>query len=307
MIRRLLVALCALLIASPAYASVSLTGAGKVTSGGGGGGYVGPGDIVSGAKAFWGARAYTAAFAAGGGAMFNIRRSGDGVTCDVLVASTGGPGLTASCSSGAADNGKTMTAFCTSACLYASFVDQTGNTNAAYQGTAATQPGTTISCVNSLPCWVFGGTQYLNTSPMTATAQGLTVSTVAMRTGSFTSQNDILSDANGVFFTSTASKVGGFFGSSLTATTASDSAWHAMQFTINGGSSAINVDGTDTTGLSSGANSLDAGALIGRQSSGSFLTGDIAEIGLWATPLNNTQRAALCHNQAAYYGITASC
>ena len=68
--------------------------------------YQGPGDIqTTGVLLWWGMRAYTKAIAnAGTQTLFNLRRSGDNVTADFLVATTGGIGL----STNASDAGPAM-------------------------------------------------------------------------------------------------------------------------------------------------------------------------------------------------------
>lgn len=54
-----------------------------------GGGYTGPGDVVSGAKAWWGPQAYNGSYATALGKMFNIRRASDSTTQDINSLSTG--------------------------------------------------------------------------------------------------------------------------------------------------------------------------------------------------------------------------
>lgn len=57
--------------------------------------YTGPGDIVSGATAWYGLRAYSAAVAATGTQKsVNLRRASDNATTDVLIATSGNLGLT---------------------------------------------------------------------------------------------------------------------------------------------------------------------------------------------------------------------
>ena len=72
--------------------------------------YVGPGDVVSGAAAWYGLRGYNAAYSTGSNPAVNIRRASDGHTCDLLVTSAGAIGNTANCSTGG-DNGQSAASF----------------------------------------------------------------------------------------------------------------------------------------------------------------------------------------------------
>lgn len=311
--KRIVTALCALLLAlavHPAGAfatSLSLTGAGQAASGGGGGGYTGPGDIVGSAKAFYGLRAYNATLAAAGTTKaVKIVRASDSQTCDLLIATSGDLGNTANCSG--AGNGTAAATFCNATtCTIDTWYDQVGGFNAT-NGTVAQQPVLTFSCVNSKPCAVFTGSssQFVEATTSTNTVQPLTVSAVAIRTGTFTSQNDILSGANGVWFDSSANHVGGWFSGSSTVT-ASDSAWHALQFVITGASSTINVDGTSNAASGMGTGDLSADYYLGAQSGSSFLTGKITEVGVWPATFNSTQQTNMCHNQFTYWGTSTSC
>jgi hypothetical protein len=51
--------------------------------------YVGPGDIVSGATAWYGLRAYNAAYAAGANNAINIRRASDNTTTNIVILANG--------------------------------------------------------------------------------------------------------------------------------------------------------------------------------------------------------------------------
>jgi hypothetical protein len=72
--------------------------------------YVGAGDVVSGATAWFGLRAYNAAYASGSNAAINLRRASDNHTCNLLITTSGGLGNTANCSTGG-DNGQSAAAW----------------------------------------------------------------------------------------------------------------------------------------------------------------------------------------------------
>jgi len=120
-------------------------------------GYRGPGDIVSGATAWYGLRAYSAAYAASLGKAINLRRASDSVACDVLVASTGRLGLTsATCNSStqggitpAAFAGTDATATCSataSTTLACTGASSTPHALDPISGTGITQPAYIVSC-----------------------------------------------------------------------------------------------------------------------------------------------------------------
>jgi hypothetical protein len=112
--------------------------------------YTGPGDIVSGATAFYGLRAYNAAYAATPGLAVNVRRASDNVACDVNVATTGGFGLTTATCNSSTQGGITPSAFAgtdatatctlattTATCTGASSTPHVGST---ITGASLTQP-----------------------------------------------------------------------------------------------------------------------------------------------------------------------
>jgi hypothetical protein len=112
--------------------------------------YTGPGDIVSGATAWYGLRAYNAAYAATPGKSVNVRRASDNVSCDVNVATTGGLGLTTATCNSSTQGGITPTAFAgtdatatctlattTATCASASSTPHVGST---ITGAGLTQP-----------------------------------------------------------------------------------------------------------------------------------------------------------------------
>lgn len=114
-------------------------------------GYVGPLDLVPGATAFYALRAGSAAIAAAGTqTLVNIRRASDNVTCDFLVASSGGFSVTTATCNSSTQGGITPSAFAgtdatasctlattTATCTGASSTPHVGSTVA---GASLTQP-----------------------------------------------------------------------------------------------------------------------------------------------------------------------
>jgi hypothetical protein len=97
MILRILIALFLSVAPACAGTTIPLTGAGRVFIGSGGGSsaaLVFPGDIVSGAWAWWGLRAYNAAYATGSNNAINVRRASDNATQNIVILTSGALDIT---------------------------------------------------------------------------------------------------------------------------------------------------------------------------------------------------------------------
>lgn len=191
-----------------------------------------------------------------------------------------------------------------------------GGSGDALHATAGNQPQLlTAGCSSgALPCIVFVGSssRYLQTGAITSTAQPVTFSVVAIRTGTFTSENSMITTYNGggiinEFYAAT-SKMVQYAGSFSSQVSITDSVWHAVQSIENGASSTINVDDTKTT-TSPGTNATGTGGVaIGARLGGSvFLTGSVSEAGLWGSGFSTGNQTSMCHNQFVYWGTATSC
>lgn len=79
-----------LLLAVPAWAGqMTLLGAGLPGAAGPPPGYNGPGDVVSGSNAWYGLRAYNAAYATGSNNAAQLRRASDNTTSNIVILSSG--------------------------------------------------------------------------------------------------------------------------------------------------------------------------------------------------------------------------
>lgn len=309
-----LAAAVAVLAFLPPFAAAQgllLLGVGQPPAGGGGGSYVGPGDVVSGAKVWLGLRAYTTAQAAAHARAILVVRASDGQSCDVLLATTGGLGNTASCSAGFG-TGPVATFCAATTCFIDVFYDQSGNGWDFPANTSANRAVLAFNCIGTQPCADFaanfGGPAFYFSSPsITATADGYTVSAVAIRTGSFTAQNDLFARGTATFF-DTANTISVYSGNQASAT-ATDNVWHAFQIVGNNTSSAFGVDATQTTGLDFGSlGQFDTLFLAADNSAGtSPLNGKLTEIGMWPIAFSGTQMTNVCHNQFTYWGTPTSC
>jgi hypothetical protein len=137
--------------------------------------YAGPGDIVSGATAWYGLRAYNAAHAAATSKAVSLRRASDNTICDFNVATSGALGVSASgCSAGAGlslASFATTDATCTgtaasSTTLIVTGCSSTPHVGSTITGTGFTQPvyATAVSVSSG------SGTITMNTAQTVATA-----------------------------------------------------------------------------------------------------------------------------------------
>jgi hypothetical protein len=265
--------------------------------------YQGPGDVVGGATAWYGLRAYNAAYAAAGGNAINIRRTSDSTTADIKVLPTGSLDVA------------TATTFCASTtCYVTKWYDQSGANYCtgsvscnAIQGTAGSQPQLLFNCVGALPCIYFSGSKTMTTVNSSSMAQPISFSEVVERTGNFSTEGDILD-----FYTS--SGISSFFyqqnqigisaGSSIGVATAADSVLHAVELVVNGNQSVINVDGT-ASGVSTETNATSPPAAFSPSSH--LMTGYVNEAGFWRVSFTSLAQTTLCHNQRLYWGTTGTC
>lgn len=306
---------------------VSVAQAGQMTLGltgsGGGPPYAGPGDVVSGATAWYGLRAYSLAKA--GTKAINLCDNTGANCADISTGANGklnNPGTLGAntCSS-------------TNTCLIKTWYDQSGALACGgaacdvTQTTAANMPSLTWSCLNGLPCAVFGGTQFNVAAATAASWTSGTYSIVAIRTALFTTAGIILTigttgGQTNLNFRQAASTMQMFQGTAgQTVANITDSNYHAFQAIFNGASSNLMCGGTAGTNCSAagtnnaispgttatGASSiicLGAGVSTGACSTGSTpLTGQVTEAGMWAgTIFNGTQQTNMNANQYAFWG-----
>lgn len=247
--------------------------------------YTGPGDLASGASAWWScARAYSAAFAAGGTPIMDLVDQAGANSIAINILSTGFVDTAAIAA--------WVTANSVSTIRVTKLYDQTGNGLHATNATLSTMPALTLNALNSLPVMTFTNARgdRLNTATFTL-AQPFSMNGVSQRTANFTTEQGILGATPTVIdlaFNSSTNTALVRSGSSLTRT-ANNSAWHTLSGVYNGASSAIVIDGTATTGAG-GTNGFSAVSLrIGRSSAGGSIDGQIADVGLWPYAFNSTQ------------------
>lgn len=286
-----------------AQAQVPMTGAGKGAPGAAV--YSGPGNVVSGATAWWGLRAYTTAVR--GTKAANVCNVSD-VTCvDFLTdATTGALVVTtvggSSCS----------VVVCTVKTLY----DQSGSLSCSgavacdlAQATIANRPQLIVSNgITGKAALLYNGTsqELVNNLP-TGKNQPFSWSLVANTTNSASQQTaaGAKTDARIGYNNSGANTVFCFNGTVLTAT-ASDGAWHGIQAAFNNAGSPqgdCNVDGVATTGNDGitqfGGSSYSLGSNTGVE----FFKGSIAEGGFWgAVAFSAGNSSSMSVNQKSFWG-----
>jgi hypothetical protein len=333
--------------------------------------YTGPGDIVSSATAWYGLRAYNAAYATGSNNAVNVRRASDNSTQNIVILSNGnldiatantfaGTDATASCTiattvatctgaSSTPHTGSTITGsgvqepcFATSVGTftggagtvnlggggtspcgtisvavtltfqYGLFIpeayDQTGNGNNVSQTTAANQPQLLPLCNNSLPCIFMGVTIGLVSSATFTPATGVvSFSIVGDKISGGNNNAAVIRETtnNRVGFSSSANDWALFTSGGTFLVTATDSAWHNGQFVLNGASTVVNIDGTETTGSYTGLTTATIySAFVGAANTVPYAT----EAGFWDNlAFSPTQRTNLCHNEYTYWGTSTSC
>ncbi len=255
----------------------------------GGAAYVGPGDVVSGASAWWGLRAYSAASI--GNNAVRLRRSSDNAEQDFPTIAGGG--LDAAAITSFKGGAATLTV----RTLY----DQTGNGNDAtiVGGTATFN----ISDLNSLPTFTCSnglGTEF-NASGPTIANQPFTVSSVFIDDSSGGSFPVLFRSGAGCDIFVEISSVptvrladGGTFDASISAST-----WYALQAVFNNTSSTAYINGSGTNGSVAGTDGV--GGTLRLWWNG--LTARCTEMGVWASAFNGTEQSLIDNNQRSYWGF----
>jgi len=190
-------------------------------------------------------RAYNAAYAAATKPLADIVDTTTGLaTCTLSVGTNGYANLSAVvCPTGAPV--VSVTTFCTVThvgCSITKKYDQTGNGNHVVQATLANMPGLTLSAQNGLPCAAGGATVALSTAGVISQALPFTLTAVAERTGSTSTQQYIMANGNSNtlrFFTAGNVAVAN---NSSVVLAAADSAFHALLAVVSATAPLFAVD-----------------------------------------------------------------
>jgi hypothetical protein len=267
--------------------------------------YSGPGDITSGAIAFYSAgRAYNLAYAQALSAAADVVDTATGLTtCTFHFLSTGFVNKT-ECNATA----------CATACSVTKLYDQT-KSNACNSGscdviqaTLSKMPGLTFNAQNGLPCAVGTG----NASVGLVTAANLvsqnvpyTATLVGERTGSFTTQQRAFQAAPDVFsrWNNSANQMSVSAGTSV-ALTAADNAFHATLTVASATAPLFAIDSSANTSTSTSGTTAINGpfSVVGTGSTLALLSGFVCEAGFWPADLNSSYQAMLANMRSATNG-----
>lgn len=267
--------------------------------------YIGPGDVISGATAFWGLRCYTTAYT---GNVADVWDAATGTTTETLLKCSGGGVLVATINP--------LATTCSGGCGIAVLYDQTGNGHD--MTVAGSRFALTQNCLNtSLPCAnVPGSGQGMVTSTLPSVAVPYTYSVVAERTANFTSFQVVLdtflnagSTGASLLFSNSANTVRFSIdlGAAITQGSVTDNAWHALIGINNSGAGTVGADNNNTTGSITSDSTANQAYLGQRNDGGEAFTGNLAEAGIWPIAFSAAQITAMCHNQFAYWGTSVSC
>lgn len=269
----------------------------------GGPNYIGPGDIIPGAMAWRGLRAYNRAYAKRQGNCVDVVRASDGASMPIRVLPNG-----------RIDAGNAAAFLMGTTGKISKLYDQTDNGYDLTQTTDAARPALTLMGLNGLPVMTFAGAEYLGRSAAPPVVVPWSISTVAKRTGNFTVDHGVLGAAgpgpsrieigfvaSGFSANSAALNIGSDF---VLNANSPDDVWHAMAGTAASGAGAIYVDGTSAGTGSTGqdwdtanAEHFGADVFLGR-----YLVGEAVEGGVWSNKAFSAEEvAALRANKQAHW------
>ena len=272
----------------------------------GGGSYVGPGDVVSGAFAFWGLFAYNAAYA-----------TGSNPACDLVDQAGLNPITINILSSGALDTASIstwVTAHSVTKILVKKLYDQVG-TQHMTQATVANMPPLTLSSIGSFAALTPDGTasQQLTSTAAASHNQPFSMSALAQRssgTNAFvfsdvdagSNEIDLSAVNNGL--TNTQFYISDGISDN---STVDDFNLHAVTGVFNNPTGLTIVVDTTVTTSAAGGNVMTSGdtwVLLGFTTLGlRDWIGKFGELGIWPTAFNSTQYAAMNSNIHTRWGF----
>lgn len=286
---------------------MSLLGAGAPPSGGTT--YQGPGDVVSGATVFGScARVYTAALATSSTLLCDlVAVTGGAAVCTLQATTTGFVDLAGSYCPGSLTPAAACAAASGGSCKVTKVYDQTGTGNHFTQAVLGSMPAFNLSGLNSLPSMrtTSAGASILTSVTSFTQSNGFTWSGVTQRTGNIANPNNLIGSSAAdtmVGWSGTGLARCGSSGGLLTAA-ATESVYHSLScVVVNSANGALNVDGTDTTGVTGTGSFAAATMRVMRTSGGSSTTGDVMEFMFYPNTISSGQRSLLSGNQHSTNG-----
>ena len=263
--------------------------------------YFGPGDVVSGATAWVGLRAYS--LAAIGSNAIRLRRDSDNTEQDFVTLSTG-----------ALDLASIETFRGTSVLYCKTLYDQTGNGFHATQTTASQQPIFLASGLNGQPALIGDGARntLFGNSTVSPIPQPYTINAVCLfQAFSLVGGGTPFGGANfngGMGHDAAAKAISIQAGGSLNQNARPAGVWYAINGVLNGASSVLAVNGTETTG-NAGSNDFaggSAGYNVMDWSSTQWQQGHWCESGVWPLGFSAGQRSAMNSNQTGFWNFATA-
>lgn len=262
------------------------------------GAFQGIGDVSSGAIGFYSAaRAYSAAFAAGGTAIMDLQDQAGANPITINILTTGFADI--------ASINAWVTAHTVTTIKVAKLYDQTGNGNHVTQATLANMPTLTLSALNGLPgvTSVAGGSIALLSGNIT---QGQPISFATVGKLTTTSSAAFIGSNSGTLqglIGSASPNLWAVSGSTAVTVAATVNTFHAGQALLSGSSSFITVDGTSSSVSTAGAGTYSLNPISLCRANGSSLPGTIMESILWGadrsanfTAINTNQHGSNGYN-----------
>ena len=296
-----------LLCTAVGYAHADISPLLHVSQGGGGNTYVGPGDIVASATAWYGLRGYKSGYT---GKSINLCTPADAACEDESIGSNGK--LVLGATGQTCNNSSTK-------CIIKTWYDQTGNGNNLTQATAADQatfvvPGQGTACtLQTLPCATFAAGQFntvANFNGGADIAQPYSFSIFAnssnSNTGSFkpifASIPSPVTTASE--YTADSTQINLFVGTNNGENFLSNF-WRSLQGVANGSSSIVTIDSSTTSSVVAGAQPFyHNNVYVGTDTVSNWI-GTLSEFGIWASALTSPQLALLDANQQSFYNPLA--
>ena len=260
--------------------------------------YSGPGDQVASAAAWYGTRGYSSARVSGGTQKsVNIIRASDSTTKDILITCSGG------------FDTATANTFCNATtCKVVTWYDQTGNGHDVTQATDGARPALTFSDLNSIPCLHFSGRVATLQGSIGSTSRPVSFAAV-VNFDDTASSNPVITIATSAnsdpdFIQSTINTISIWETAELRTGTFTDTTWGAASAVANGASSAIEINGTRTTGNTSTAGAASTSIALGAHTDGNQKAAEhICEAGMWASAISSTDQGNLNTNMRNYWNF----
>lgn len=299
----LALALSLLLTSAQAQVGLPFPGPGAVIASN----YIGLGDVISGAQAYWGLRAYSSATR--GNRFANVCNSTGGVDigcADMFTSATTGAVVPATISLIACPG-----ANCTVKTLY----DQS-QANACLstacditQATVANRPtlnvGTSVGCTSvGQACLIWPGIGLgLVTSNNINLGAPFTIVTAAKRTGNFSTFGSMIDAFAGLYYSNAPNELGCVGNSGVNVVTEADSSYQVYQYSGNGTTIGCTVNTTSTSFSDTVTFGNPSPVNVGGDPFSQPLTGDSLETAIYGSVISGSMISAVNTNIHTYWGF----